>query len=177
MPKSRLDADVVGGGLVAAQALPEEEAVARFRAVRWRHGAFCPHCGSSQVYHFSDNRTHKCGECRQRFSIKVGTIFEDSKIGLASWFLAVWLVTETPLGITAPELARRIGVSQKTATHMIKRLRQAAQTSSFSRPLEVVGIATDRPSPIRGAARVFGSYPVGEAPSDQQSHQIGEVVV
>ena len=59
-------------------AFPDEQScINHLRSIRWRDGAFCPHCGSLRVYHFSDNRTHKCGDCRQRFSIKVGTIFED----------------------------------------------------------------------------------------------------
>jgi transposase-like protein len=74
------------------KAIPDEQAaIDHFTAIRWKHGEFCPQCGSTKVYHFSDRRTHKCGGCRKRFSIKVGTIFEDSKIGLREWMLAVWL--------------------------------------------------------------------------------------
>lgn len=119
------------------KALPDEQAaIDHFRAIRWKHGAFCPHCGSVKVYHFSDNRTHKCGDCRKRFSIKVGTIFEDSKIGLREWMLAVWLITSHKKGIASTQLAKDIGVTQKTAWFMLHRLRYAAQTRSFNRPLD-----------------------------------------
>ena len=57
----------------------EQTAIDHFTAIRWRGGAFCPYCGGTRIYHFSDKRTHKCGDCRQRFSIKVGTIFEDQQ--------------------------------------------------------------------------------------------------
>lgn len=114
----------------------EQAAIDHFTAIRWKHGAFCPHCGSVKVYHFSDNRTHKCGDCRKRFSIKVGTIFEDSKIGLREWMLAVWLITGHKKGIASTQLAKDIGVTQKTAWFMLQRLRYAAQTKSFNRPLE-----------------------------------------
>jgi len=147
----------------------EDVALARFKEVRWKHGAFCPHCGSSQVYHFSDHRTHKCGECRQRFSIKVGTIFEDSKVGLASWFLAVQLATENPHGVTPPELAQRIGVSRKTATLMLKRLRQAAQTPSFKRPLEAA--IPGQGDQVRYEAKMIAPDPVAETQSDRQARQ------
>lgn len=117
--------------------LPDEQAaIDHFTAIRWKQGAFCPHCGSTKVYHFSDKRTHKCGDCRKRFSIKVGTIFEDSKIGLREWMLAVWLITSHKKGIASTQLAKDIGVTQKTAWFMLHRLRYAAQTKSFNRPLD-----------------------------------------
>lgn len=119
------------------QAFPDEQAaIDHFSAIRWRNGAFCPHCGSLKVYHFSDQRTHKCGDCRKRFSIKVGTIFEDSKIPLRTWMLAVWLVTSHKKGIASTTLAKDLGVTQKTAWFMLHRLRYAARTQSFNRPLE-----------------------------------------
>lgn len=118
-------------------ALPDEQAaIDHFTAIRWKQGAFCPHCGSVKVYHFSDKRTHKCGDCRKRFSIKVGTIFEDSKIGLREWMLAIWLITSHKKGIASTQLAKDIGVTQKTAWFMLHRLRHAAQTKSFNRPLD-----------------------------------------
>lgn len=118
-------------------AFPDEQsAVDHLTAIRWKDGAFCPHCGSTKVYHFSDQRTHKCGDCRKRFSIKVGTIFEDSKIELRKWFMAVWLLTSHKKGIASTQLAKDIGVTQKTAWFMTQRLRFAAQTPSFNGPLE-----------------------------------------
>jgi transposase-like protein len=118
-------------------ALPNEQAaIDHFTAIRWKNGALCPHCGSDRIYHFADNRTHKCGDCRKRFSIKVGTIFEDSKIELRKWLLAVWMITSHKKGIASTQLAKDIGVTQKTAWFMLHRLRHAARTQSFNRPLE-----------------------------------------
>jgi transposase-like protein len=118
-------------------AFPDEQsAIDHLTAIRWKHGAFCPHCGSTKVYHFTDQRTHKCGDCRKRFSIKVGTIFEDSKIELRKWFMAIWLLTAHKKGIASTQLAKDIGVTQKTAWFMTQRLRHAAQTPSFNRPLQ-----------------------------------------
>ncbi len=118
-------------------AIPDEDAaIAHFTKVRWADGAFCPHCGSTKVYHFSDNRTHKCGECRQRFSIKVGTIFEGSKVPLRKWLMAIWLVTSHKKGVASTQLAKDIAVTQKTAWFMLHRLRAAATTKSFNAPLD-----------------------------------------
>jgi transposase-like protein len=118
-------------------AFPDEQsAIDHFTAIRWAHGAFCPLCGSTRVYHFSDKRTHKCGDCRKRFSIKVGTIFEDSKIELRKWLMAVWLITSHKKGIASTTLAKDLGVTQKTAWFMLHRLRHAARTQSFNRPLD-----------------------------------------
>ena len=96
-------------------AIPDEQtAVGHFRAIRWKNGRFCPLCGSTKVYDFSDYRVHKCGDCRARFSIKVGTVFEDTKIPVRKWLAAVWLITSHRKGIASTQLARDIGVTQKT---------------------------------------------------------------
>ncbi len=117
-------------------AIPDEQAaIDHFRAIRWKNGAYCPHCGSVKVYHFKDNRTHKCGDCRKRFSIKVGTIFEDTKIPLRKWMMAIWLITSHKKGVASTQLAKDIKVTQKTAWFMLHRLRHAARTTSFNRPL------------------------------------------
>jgi len=117
-------------------AIPDEQAaIEHFTSVRWAGGAYCPHCGATKVYHFSDGKTHKCGACRKRFSIRVGTIFEDSKIPLRAWMLAIWLITSHKKGIASTQLAKDLGVTQKTAWFMLHRLRYAAQTRSFNRPL------------------------------------------
>lgn len=117
-------------------AIPDEAAaVAYFAAIRWRGGEFCPYCGHKLIYRFSDGKTFKCGACRKRFSIRVGTIFEDSKIELRKWLFAIWLVTSHRKGIASTQLARDISVTQKTAWFMLHRLRHAARTRSFNRPL------------------------------------------
>ena len=118
------------------KAFPDElSAIKHFETLRWKNGAYCPHCGSTKVYDFADQKTHKCGECRKRFSVKVGTIFEDSKIGMQKWCMAIWLITSHKKGIASTQLATDISVTQKTAWFMLHRLRCAAQTKSFNRPL------------------------------------------
>lgn len=117
------------------EAIPDEQAATdHFTAIRWQNGAFCPYCRSHRVWHFSDKRTHKCCDCHQRFSIKVGTIFEDTKIPLRKWFMAIWLVTSHKKGITSVQLAKDIAVTQKTAWLMLHPLRYAIRTRSFNQP-------------------------------------------
>ena len=118
-------------------ALPDEQAcIDHLRSIRWKDGEFCPHCGSNKVYHFSDRKTFKCGDCKDRFSIKVGTIFEDTKLPLRKWFMAIWLITNHPKGIASTTLAKDLKITQKSAWFVLHRLRHAARTPSFNAPLE-----------------------------------------
>jgi len=119
------------------EAIPDEQAaIDHFTAIRWSRVAFCPYCAGTKIYHFSDKRDHKCGDCRKRFSIKVGTIFADTKIPLRKWFMAIWLITSHKKGIASTQLAKDISVTQKTAWFMLHRLRHAIRTQSFNRPLD-----------------------------------------
>ena len=113
----------------------EQACIDHLTAVRWSDGAFCPHCGSTKVYHFKDKRSHKCGDCRKPFSIRVGTIFEDSKLSLQRWFIAIYLVTSHKKGIASTTLAKDLGITQKSAWFVLQRLRHAAKTRSFNKPL------------------------------------------
>jgi transposase-like protein len=119
-------------------ALPDEQAaIDHFTGIRWASAPFCPYgCTEAKIYHFEDRRTHKCGKCRKRFSIKVGTIFADTKIPLRLWMLAIWMITSHKKGIASTQLAKDLGVTQKTAWFMLHRLRHAIRTQSFNRPLE-----------------------------------------
>lgn len=121
------------------EAFPDEQAaIDHLRAIRWKDGAFCPYCDSKRVMHFSDKKTHKCFDCRQRFSIKVGTIFEDTKLPLRKWFAAIWLITSHKKGIASTQLAKDLKITQKSAWFVLHRLRHASKTKSFNRPLSGV---------------------------------------
>jgi transposase-like protein len=118
-------------------AFPDEQAcVEQLKAIRWRDGEFCPHCGDNRIYNFSDRKTFKCGACRQRFSIKVGTIFEDTKLPLRKWFMAIWLITNHPKGVASTTLAKDLKITQKSAWFVLHRLRHASRTNSFNAPLK-----------------------------------------
>jgi transposase-like protein len=120
-------------------AIPDEDtAVAYFTAIRWKNGQFCPYCGATKIIHFGDKKTYKCSHCRQRFSIKVGTVFEGTKIPMRKWLMAIWLITSHKKGIASTTLARDLQVTQKSAWFMLHRLRQAAATKGFNQPLKGV---------------------------------------
>lgn len=101
--------------------------------IRWPKGVVCPTCGSKDVYYISTQRRWKCKNVhpKQQFSVKVGTIFEDSAIGLEKWLPVVWLVTNCKNGISSYELARDLKVTQRTAWFMLHRVRHAMRMLSF----------------------------------------------
>lgn len=100
-------------------------------ALRWPNGIICPNCESDDVGLLSTRRLWKCRECSKQFSAKVGTIFEDSPIGLEKWMPAMWMIVNCKNGISSYELARALGVTQKTAWFMLHRIRLAMQSKSF----------------------------------------------
>jgi transposase-like protein len=99
-------------------------------SLRWPNGVCCPLCGSTNVLHLPNQNRWKCREkhARAQFSAKVGTIFEDSPIALKSWLLAVWMISNCKNGISSYELARALGVTQKTGWFMLHRIRTAMQS-------------------------------------------------
>src|SRR3990172_7843856 len=104
--------------------------------LRWPGGrVVCPNCGSDEVRFISTRRLWECKakHAKRQFSIKVGTIFEDSPLGLDKWLPAVWMIANDKNGISSAELARAIGVTQKSAWFMLHRIRLAMQTGSFRR--------------------------------------------
>jgi len=103
-------------------------------SVRWPDGKVrCPNCGSEKVGYLEKARVYRCygDHAKQKFSLKVGTIFEDSPIGLDKWLPAVWLLVTCKNGISSYEISRDLGVTQKTAWFMLHRIRLAMQCGSF----------------------------------------------
>ena len=86
-----------------------------------------PRCEAQKVSYISSRRVWTCLACRKQFTVKLGTIFEDSPIGLDKWLPAMWMVANCKNGISSYELARALGVTQKTAWFMTHRIRLAMQ--------------------------------------------------
>ncbi len=101
--------------------------------LRWPDGAVCPDCGMKEHSYLTTRRLWKCKNCKRQFSVKVGTIFEDSPVALNKWLAAIWEVANDKNGISSHELGRKIGVTQKTAWFMTHRIRLAMQTGSFEK--------------------------------------------
>ncbi|MHB8638164.1 MAG: IS1595 family transposase [Fimbriimonadaceae bacterium] len=100
---------------------------------RWPTAVSCPRCGSVKVHLIETRMVWRCNGCTRQFSVKVGTIFEDSAIGFAKWLPAMWLICNAKNGVSSCELARSLGVTQKTAWHMLHRIRLAMQSGSFEK--------------------------------------------
>ena len=104
--------------------------------LRWSNGKVkCPYCGAEKVTYLEKRHVWKCytGHDRPTFSLKTGTIFEDSPIGLEKWLPAVWMLLNCKNGISSWELHRAIGVTQKTAWFMLHRIRLAMQSKTFNK--------------------------------------------
>jgi transposase-like protein len=102
---------------------------------RWPDGVTCPTCGRTDVSYLDNQKRWQCKtkHARRQFSVKIGTIFEDSPIGLDKWFTAMWLIAGAKNGISSYKLHRAIGVTQKTAWFMNHRIRLAMQSGTFSK--------------------------------------------
>ncbi len=123
----------------------EDAARAHLEAVRWPHGANCPHCGSVNVLRMA-GQAHRvgawhCRDCREQFSVTVGSVFERSHVPLHKWVLATHLLTASKKGISSHQLSRMLGVTYKTAWFMSHRIREAMTTMA--------------PAPIGGEGKII----------------------
>jgi transposase-like protein len=102
-------------------------------AIRWPEGPSCPTCGGRDLGYIKSRRLWQCKTkgCRKQFSVKVGTIFEDSPIPLDKWVTSVWLIANSKNGISSHELARSIGLTQKSAWFVLQRVRLAMREGTF----------------------------------------------
>lgn len=99
--------------------------------IRWNGKPKCPHCSHDSVYKFKDGKLWKCAKCRKQFTVKVGTIFEESNISLRKWFTAIYIISAHKKGISSLQLSKDIKVTQKTAWFMNHRIRYAMTSKSF----------------------------------------------
>jgi transposase-like protein len=127
-----------------SQAEPENlaEAMARFAdpdrcfgpavGLRWPEGKItCPRCGSDRQSFIATRKLWFCKGCKKQFTLKVGTIFEDSPLGMEKWMAAVWLMVNSNSRISAGELASELGISLKSALFVVRRLRSAMNSKKF----------------------------------------------
>jgi len=146
---------------------PDEQACRDFlQNARWGSVTMCPKCGVSdtKIYKLKDSRLLKCATCRRPFSVRVGTVFEDSALPLQSWFLAIYLCTSLKKGISSVQLAKYLGITQKSAWHMLHRIRHNVTDNTLS--LEGVvevdetywgGRTTDKQGKFKNKVAVIGA--------------------
>jgi transposase-like protein len=101
--------------------------------LRWPDGPVCPTCGGQEYSYLTTRRLWKCKACKRQYSVKVGTIFEDSAIPLDKWLASIWLIANSKNGVSSYELGRAVGLTQKSAWFVLHRIRLAMQTGSFDR--------------------------------------------
>ncbi len=104
-------------------------------AMRWPDGeVFCPNCGEvGNTLWLANQKRWKCRGCKKQFSVKVGTIFHDSPLGLDKWMVAMWMLANCRNGVSSCEVARTIGITQKSAWHMMHRIRKAMTDTTGSK--------------------------------------------
>src|SRR3989442_2873178 len=100
--------------------------------LRWPQGPVCPRCGGLDHSYLTTRRTWKCKACKKQFSVKVGTVLEDSPIGLDKWACAMWMLANDMHGISSYEVARALGIMQRSAWFMMHRIRFAIHHGSFA---------------------------------------------
>jgi len=100
---------------------------------RWPNGIVCPHCKGNKVGFITTRKIYKCKLCRKQFSVKTGTIMEDSALGLDKWLSAMWLVANCRNGISSYEIARDLGIEQRSAWFMLHRIRAAMEAKTFEK--------------------------------------------
>jgi transposase-like protein len=121
--------------------LTEDEARETLESIRWNGSPVCPHCNSDKAYKLTPkgdtktkvrNGVYKCSSCRKQFTVTVGTIFEGSRIKIADWLMAIYLMCSSKKGISAHQLHRTLGVTYKTAWFMAHRVRLAMTQEPLS---------------------------------------------
>lgn len=110
----------------------EQVCIDTVASLKWLNGPICPKCDAKEdrLHWLKKQKRWQCRDCGKQFSVKVGTIFEDSAIKLDKWLTAMWLLANCKNGISSYELARDIGVTQKSAWFMLHRLREALRDTS-----------------------------------------------
>jgi transposase-like protein len=119
----------------------EQVCIDAVAAMRWPDGVVCPHadCQGKDPYYLKTQKRWKCRKCRKQFSVKVGSIFEDSAIPLQKWLPAVWLLTSCKNGVSSWEIHRALGITQKSAWFMLHRIRLGMKEDYGRGPMNKIG--------------------------------------
>jgi transposase-like protein len=120
------------------QKFPNEEAARQFfEAKRWPSGVGCAHCGSLNVAECVNHvpMPYRCRDCRKHFSVRTGTVLTESKLPLHKWLMAIYMMTTARKGIPSTQMARELGVTQKSAWFLAQRIRETWLAGQSSEPL------------------------------------------
>ena len=105
----------------------EESARLYFEAKRWNAGKYCPHCGSLSVVECKDHKPmpYRCKDCRKHFSVRTGSVLEESRLPLQKWLMAIYMMTTARKGIPSTQMAKELGITQKSAWFLAQRIHEA----------------------------------------------------
>lgn len=103
----------------------EETCREHFAKIRFANGEYCPHCQHNVIYTFKGGKRYRCAKCKKDFTVITGTVFGETKLPLKKWFIAIYLLSTTSKGISSVQLAKHVGVTQKTGWFMDHRIRKA----------------------------------------------------
>ncbi len=112
--------------------IPNEDAARSYlESARWPNGIICIHCGHNEVWKIKGGKVYTCKACRQQSTIRTGTVMEDSHIPLQKWIYAMYLMTVSRKSISSIQLAKELGITQKSAWFMAHRLRESCQSNGM----------------------------------------------
>ena len=117
----------------------EQAAIEHVEAIRWPNGVACIHCGSLRTARQQDYQYHQCKDCRKKFTVRTGTVFERSHIPLDKWLYAIYLLQTARKGISSLQLSKELGIRQPSAWFLLHRLREACNVEAvpFNGTVEV----------------------------------------
>jgi transposase-like protein len=137
-----------------AQLADKERAFEYAKQLRWPGGSVtCPRCGQTKHSFIKTRKLWFCYVCQKQFTLKVGTIFEDSALGLNKWLVAIWMLCNCKNGVSSWELHRAIGVTQKSAWFMLHRIREAMKNNS------IIKFGGEDGGPVEGDETFVGPNP------------------
>jgi transposase-like protein len=145
----------------------EAAAVAFMEAQRWGDNPTCAHCGDANVFQIRDRKTRErnkrylwyCRECKRQYTVRIGTVFEDSRIPLMYWCHAFWRACASKKGVSALQIKRETGLSYKSALFLMHRIRWAMAEDHAA------------PRPLRGIVEIDETYVGGKPRNQHKSNQ------
>lgn len=139
MKQKELNPDELNLVTLAAEYSDENKAIALLESMRWPNGPICPHCKHNESYQIIGKSSRKglrcCAACRKQFTVKVGTIFEDSHIPISKWLMAIFILCSSKKSISAHQMHRMLKVTYKTSWFMCHRIRYAMGEDANSKKL------------------------------------------
>ena len=135
----------------------EEKCHLYLKSILWQKGGYCPFCGSHKIHEYKSNfKKNRCYSCKQDFSIRKNTTFDDSRLSLQKWFMCIYLVNSSKQGISSLELARQAGITQKSAWLVLQRIKGAfvlnGSKTLFNNPEEIIEACLNNNQGVRACS-------------------------